>query len=107
MKLTSYPKESLFRGTVFKFKYKYRSTYTKKKHVMMLCEYPYHNEDEAPFALYYVKGYYAGVQVLVFPKEALTKEPYTCAISRDWVIKNWKRFISDSNVKKVKIEEEQ
>lgn len=73
---------------------------------MMLCEYSHNKEGEAPFALYYIEGYYAGVQVLVFPKEALTEEPNTCAISKDWVIKNWNRFIRDCDVKKVKLKKE-
>lgn len=104
MKLTNCKKEDLFRGTKFEFSCEYNSTYTKKRHVLMLCEYPVNDEDIAPFALYYVEGYYAGTMFTTLPKEALTKTPYTMAISRTWLEKNWKEWVDyRCSPKKVKI----
>lgn len=69
----------------------------------MLCEYSVDNEDMAPFALYYIKGYYAGVTKVVLPKEAMTKTPHTIAISRTWLEKNWEKWVHECSPKKVKI----
>ena len=103
MKLMNCNKENLYRGTVLNFKYEYRSTYTKKNHTLMICEHiPI--GDEAPFALYYIKGYYAGVQKFVFPKEA--KVQGAQAISRTWLIENWNTYISDCPVDKVYVYDE-
>lgn len=103
MKLVNCNKENLYRGTVLKFNYEYRSTYTNKDHTLMICEHiPI--GDEAPFALYYIKGYYAGVQKFVFPKEAKVQDAQ--AISRTWLIENWNTYISDCPVDKVHIYEE-
>lgn len=104
MKLTEYNKEDLYRGTIIKFKHEYQSTYKKKDHTLMICEHAPQNDNEAPFALYYIKGYYAGVLRFIFPKESLTKTPMTQAISRRWVIENWNRYIFNSDIKKVKVE---
>lgn len=103
MKLLNYEKENLYRGTVLKFKYEYQSTYKKKDHTLMICEHiPI--GDEAPFALYHIKGYYAGVQKFVFPKEA--KVPDAAAISKTWLIQNWNRYITECPIEKVNIYKE-
>ena len=103
VRLTGYEKEDLFSGTIFQFKCEYNSTYTKKDHVLMLCECPCPVENASPFALYYIKGYYAGTPLLILPKEAMTKTPHTKAISRTWLEKNWKKYIYDCDPNDVRI----
>ena len=104
MYITNYEKENLYRGTVLKFNYLYQSTYTETDHTLMICEYIPRHEDEAPFALYHIKGFYAGVQKFVFPKEA--KVPDAQAISRTWLIENWNNYISDCPIEIVNVYEE-
>ena len=104
MKLLNYEKENLFRGTVLQFDWEYQSTYTGKDHVLMLCEYVPQNNNEAPFALYHIKGYYAGVQKFVFPKEAKVQD--AAAISKTWLIQNWNRYITECPIEKVNVYEE-
>ena len=104
MKLMNYNKENLYRGTVLQFDWEYNSTYTETDHTFMICEHIPSTNVEAPFTLYYIKGYYAGVQKFVFPKEANVKD--AAAISRTWLIKNWNKYISECPVEKVNVYEE-
>ena len=107
MKLIDYEKEDLFRGTVLVVPRDPDPCFLEKEYYFMICEYPYtHKDDQASFALYNVKGYYAGTLQFIFPKEAITKTLHTAAISRTWIIENFKKYIYQQDIEKVEIYEE-
>ncbi|WP_278837968.1 Imm45 family immunity protein [Fusobacterium varium] len=94
-KLVNYPVKVLWRGTTFRCPGKY--PFEDIVDLMII-------DTITEFSIYSITGYHAGQMLCVLPKEALSPNNNIRAISKEWVIKNWDKWIySDCAVEDVYI----
>jgi hypothetical protein len=59
------------------------------------------NQSPSNLSLLVTTGAKAGYILLNFPKEATHSDPNICAISKDWLVNNWTKWVYDKDLKQV------
>ena len=85
MKLTEYPGNELWSGTIFRFPAKWPFEETVD---FMLAEYPH---TESGFAMYCVSGYHAGTLEFLLPEAAANTS--SRSVSTRWMVEHWREWV--------------